>query len=103
MPDSHPRVVLNSIVEEYELSENEGYLIILDDDYFPSEPVEYIGYYFLGDPVKTKPLQYVKEHPELLDLCPNIIVFSQSEAVTEYLESIYGNNLPRVFHAPDYV
>lgn len=103
VPDSHPRVVLNSIVEEYELSENEGYLIILDDDYFPSEPVEYIGYYFLGDPVKTKPLQYVKEHPELLDLCPNIIVFSQTEAVTEYIESVYGSNLPRVFHAPDYM
>ena len=102
VPKDHPRAVLNSITEEYNLSENEGYLIILDDDYFPSEPVEYIGYYFLGDPVKTKKLQYVKEHPELTDLCPNIIVFNQTETVTEYLESVYGNNLPRFFCTSDY-
>ena len=103
VPQDHPRAVLNSIVEEYSLSPNEGYLIILDDDYFPSGPVEYIGYYLLGDPVKTKPLSFVKEHPELLDLCPNIVVFSQTEAVTEYLESMYGTNLPRVFQWADYI
>lgn len=102
VPEDHPRAVLNSIVAEYGLVKDKGYLVILDDEYFPPDAVEFIGYYLLGDPVKTKPLSFVKEHPELLDLCPNIVVFIQTEAVTEYLESIYGTNLPRVFYAPDH-
>ncbi|MBQ6929152.1 MAG: hypothetical protein IJN27_02475 [Oscillospiraceae bacterium] len=100
--EKHPRIALENIISQYNLAENEGYLIVIDDDYFPTDPLEFAGYYLLGSPVKTKTISQIKENPELFDKHPNIIVYSQTESVDEYLESIFGDNLPRVFHAPDY-
>lgn len=102
IPESHHRAILNSIIEEYSLEENAGYVIITSDDYYPPDPLKYCARYLLGYTAKTKTLQDIKDNPSIFDEYPYVIIYSETDEITDYVESVFSPGVPRVFYGPDY-
>lgn len=99
---NHHRAQLNQMITENNLLENAGYVIIIDDDYFPRDPLDFTAKYLLGNSAKTRYLHSVKEDPSIFDKYPYVIMYSTSDEVREYVESIFTEGVPRVFYGPDY-
>ena len=102
IPETHHRSILNNLIAENNFVEDAGYVIIIDDNYFPVDPLNYTAKYLLGHSAKTRTLQRVKDNPAILEQYPNIIVYSHTEAVLEYVSGIFAPDAPNVYYAPDF-
>lgn len=101
---NHNRAITASLIQEYNIPMNSGYIIIVDDsfDAGKKDAYFYMVKYIFGNNAKLRYLKDVKADESMFEKYPYVIMFHQTQPIIDYLESRYGKNLPRVIHTPTY-